>query len=370
MGPKGCTGGANKFMCPCVDMTSGFATKGICVSNFTCKATSAADGKLDPGMAQLGKILSDLMQKLMQGGQGGAGDSPPPPITGTQGCTQYFQTSDISQVSNPCAQYVPAVSEGITTTDSNGCDPLSAVLGMCGGENANTNANINTGSSTGTSVRPAATTTPRIIFQPTGVGGIGVPGGFRGDILTRDRGATAIAGARDEKSNVEVAGFYGSDTFGGQSAGLMARWCRERPWASNFLGKIVDPGVFDVLCKARGYQVGEPPPPSQGTVVRVNKAPVATSTPKAATSTPTVKPKVDIWAVPASVPLGARTSIFWSAQGVVSCVETSTDGSFNQRSLSGGAATVPITMATTFTIECDVSDGTKIRGSATVNLKI
>jgi hypothetical protein len=79
---------------------------------------------------------------------------------------------------------------------------------------------------------------------------------------------------------------------------------------------------------------------------------------------------VDIWAVPAAVPLGARTTIFWNTQGVTNCTETSPDGSFNQNSLSGGAATVPITGATTFSISCDAPDGSHVTGYVVVNLAI
>ena len=56
--------------------------------------------------------------------------------------------------------------------------------------------------------------------------------------------------------------------------------------------------------------------------------------------------------MPATVPLGARTTIFWNTENVTNCTETSPDGSFSQTSLSGGAATVPLTEATTFTISC------------------
>jgi hypothetical protein len=62
--------------------------------------------------------------------------------------------------------------------------------------------------------------------------------------------------------------------------------------------------------------------------------------------------RVDIWAVPASVPLGARTTVFWNTENVTNCTETSPDGNFNQTSLTGGAATVPLTGPTVFTISC------------------
>jgi hypothetical protein len=71
-----------------------------------------------------------------------------------------------------------------------------------------------------------------------------------------------------------------------------------------------------------------------------------------APTAPVLPPRVDIWAVPTSVPLGARTTIFWNTENVANCTETSPDGSFKQNSLSGGASTVPLTEATTYTISC------------------
>ncbi len=224
----------------------------------------------------------------------------------------------------------------------------------------------------------------RIINQPgSGLSGTEIPGGERGDILVRTSDGTLIAGTRDEKGNVEVAGFYGSQAFTNRgSESLMANWCRTRPWASGFLSKIVAPTFFDGVCKSRGYQVGEPPPapvPATPSQVPVKAAPlppkqipVAKPTPTSAatTSAPKVPPRIDIWAVPATVPLGTRTSIFWSAQNVVECKETSSDGQFSHKTLSGGSATVPIIELTTFTITCLVSDGTIVTKSVAVSLKL
>ena len=200
-----------------------------------------------------------------------------------------------------------------------------------------------------------------------------LPGGERGDIEVRWGGATIIGGMRDTQTNTEVAGFYGSETLGGQPQGLVGQWCKERPWVSNFLSKIVAPTFFDGLCKWRGFQVGTPPVLTQKPVVRPTTPtpkPVVATTTAPAPAAPVVPPKADIWAVPASVPLGGRTSIFWNTQGVTSCVESSPLGNFSQSSLSGGAATVPITAATTFTITCKAPDGSEITNSVVVNLKI
>ncbi len=358
MGKHGCKAGNNKFMCDCWDDTQGFRTMGKCVATFKCKALSNSDGTFDPAQKLLSDVLKQLMDKLMQGGGGGGGWTSPP---GFEGCTQYFQTSDISRLSDPCAQYVPDVSAGIDVT----LDPVSGIINPAIIVPATTGA-------TGTApTTPRASPPLRTIFQPN-LGGLNGPAvGLRGDILTRFRDATIIAGFRDEERNVEISGFLGSETSSGQqSTSLVARWCQSRPWSSNFLSKIATSAFFDNLCKARGYQVGfATSTTSQVTLVQRSTVIRATST-TPATSTPSVQPQVDIWASPPSVPLGGRTSIFWSAQGVLSCVEKASDGNFNHQSLSGGAATVPITEAVTFTITCSVSDGSTISGSVVVGLKI
>ncbi len=359
------------LFCPCGDLTSNFTTSGQCTAPVRCTAKATSDGTFDLEQKLLDEGLKQVM-KLLEGGKP-AGQTPGEQSYGnsfgSEECfTGRFQTSDISQLSNPCAEYVPEVSGGIDTGVGGECDPIRALLGTCGGTNTNTPVLVPT---TNTSTTSAPLVPPRrTIFQPN-LGGLNGPAtGLRGDILTRFKDATVLAGSRDEKNNVEVAGFFGSETFGNQQPqSLVARWCQTRPWATNFLSKIVTPSFFDNICKSRGYQVGIATSTTpQVTLIQKSPTKRATSTP--ATSTPTVQPKVDIWASPPSVTLGGRTSIFWNAQGVVSCTETASDGNFNQQSLSGGAATVPITEATTFTITCSVSDGTSITASTVVGLKI
>jgi hypothetical protein len=85
-------------------------------------------------------------------------------------------------------------------------------------------------------------------------------------------------------------------------------------------------------------------------------------------TTPVVPGRVDIWAVPPSVALGARATIFWNTENVSNCTETSPDGSFRQTSLSGGAATVPLTEPTTFTISCLDSGQNPTTDYVTVNI--
>lgn len=356
---------------------------GTCVATFKCKASvgggQGGQGGGDMGglMQALGQLMQALKPKEKSGGQGsGGGDSSGAGMGATSnygGCQgQYFQTSDITQLSNPCAQYVAPVSDSIT--GSSECDALSAALGICtedssdgGGETGNEDATgtSSVGQSTSSERPPRLASSTSLLFQ-----GLSPVSGSSGDITTGGGGATAVAGATDAESNVTVAGFYGAESgAGGQ--GLIARWCQSRPWASNFLSSIVPPSFFDGLCSLRGYQVGAPPPPSASYSQQPKaKKPSAPATTAPTTTTPVIPPKADIWASPTSVPLGARTSIFWNASGVTSCKETSSDGSFDQKSFSGGAATVPLTGATTFTIVCVAPDGTEVKDTVRVNLSI
>ncbi|HEY4522333.1 MAG TPA: hypothetical protein VJH91_01700 [Candidatus Paceibacterota bacterium] len=196
-----------------------------------------------------------------------------------------------------------------------------------------------------------------------------MPSGTSGDIRITNEGVTLIVRSRDPDKNTEVAGFYGSNTLTGQNpTGLVANLCRTRPWATNLLSYVVPANFFDGLCTWRGYQVGLPVPSApQVTVTQTRPKPTQqTST----TTAPVVEARVDIWAVPVSVPLGARTSIFWNTQGVASCIISSPDGSFNQSTLSGGASTVPLTGATMYTISCLKADSTPVTDYVMVNLAI
>lgn len=218
-------------------------------------------------------------------------------------------------------------------------------------------------------VSQGATTTPSVFANPAYL----IPG-LRGDIQIFSSGGTIIAGSRNQTGNTEVAGFFGSNTFNGQPQGVVANICRARPWATSVLSYVLPANFFDSLCVARGYAVGDPPPVQQPTVV-VTQTPSQpaqqTTAPTASTtSVPSVPASVRIWSVPASVPLGSRASIFWTSQGVTSCLVTSPDGSFSQTTLSGGASTVALTGATTFTISCLSPNGTPVTDYVTVNIAL
>ena len=401
---------------PCQD--TGSPTAGICATPGVCAGKTAGGQGLDAGLGQLGQMLGKLMEALKGGGGGGSGGGSSAPTTPTTGCQgTFFQTSDVSQLSNPCAQYVaPGVTINTSATSTT-CDALSQALGACGTSTTNNNCpSVAVACSDGYVQAPQDGTDanncplPNQCVLPPNTGNnanvssvlcsaskrllglcgdapnlsglgttSGLQGGMTGNIFLQNNGATIVANSLNPGNNSSVAGFYGSNTFGGaQSQGIAANLCANRPWQGGLLGGIIPASFFDGLCTWQGYQVGSSTPQTVP-VVQVQQttpAPTTTShpttpvTPVATTTTPSVPGKVQIWAVPASVPLNTRTSIFWSTQGVTNCTETSPDGSFNQSSLSGGAATVPILGATTFTISCIDGGGNPVTGYVTVNISI
>jgi hypothetical protein len=195
--------------------------------------------------------------------------------------------------------------------------------------------------------------------------------GSAGNILFSGNGVTIVGSSQDVGSNTGVAGFFGSDAGTGQQPqSIASRLCESRPWANGFWSSVLPVSFFDNLCTWQGYQVGTPAATTPVVQLQQTKPQTTHATTTVATTTPVIAPQVQIWAVPASVPLDTRTSIFWNTQGVTQCTETSPDGSFNQNSLAGGAATVPLTGATTFTISCLGPDGKPVTDYVTVNLSI
>ncbi len=257
--------------------------------------------------------------------------------------------------------------------------PLNT-LGESGTVSSGGTGTSNGGSLTGTSVSTGGGTqegaalnfnTPQTIVQS--IIQKNLPPGAYGDVKILANGTTIIAGVREKNS--EIAGFYGTTATTGASG--VAKLCSNRPWASNFLSFIIPATFFDSLCSWRGYAVGKaavtPPTPApttstfKPTTVKTTVGGTKTGT---ATTTPAVEARVDIWASPSTVPLGARTSIFWNTQGVTECIETSPDGSFSHTSLKGGASTVPLTSATTFTISCIAPNGAPVTDSITVQMAL
>ena len=390
MGTNGCEKSPNMHLCPCWDTPPGGKVTGICVDKINCegkkftdqegKSQSPGDAK---GMADALKGVMDLLKEFMK-------KEPKPPsqqpagLPGQQGCTAFYQVSIPS--TEPCANYVQPLSQSLGSSSLSsqfGSDLLGALGGTAGTglqdalegrEGAATNVSSLLSPSTGTSDEgqtaeaESSTSTGQVGY--TGLGGTkaSLQSGAHGDIEIREGGATVVAGTRDEQTNTEVAGFYGSDTSG-EPRGIVARMCLSRPWANSVVSFVIPPSFFDGLCMWRGYQVGKPPPPSAPVQQKATQTTPPPQPEQTITISP-VPPAVDIWAVPEKVPLGARTSVFWNTRGVAECTISGPDGNFRETSLSGGAATVPLSGPTTFTISCLTPEGKPVTSYVTVNLSI
>lgn len=192
--------------------------------------------------------------------------------------------------------------------------------------------------------------------------------GLHGDIRSFGKGVTIYATSRN--ANTVVAGFYGS----GSTAG---RLCQSRPWAKNFLSYVIPAAFFDNICSWAGYPNGAVSGSVQGGGGTgtfggtVRNTSVGAPTPVGGTQYPPgQQPQAKIWARPASVSIGGRTTIFWTSQFVTACTESSSDGNFSGSTVSGGASTVALSGPVTFTIKCRSIDGATISNSTTVTIGI
>ncbi|MEK7107360.1 MAG: hypothetical protein AAB899_04205 [Patescibacteria group bacterium] len=243
----------------------------------------------------------------------------------------------------------------VTTTTGSGTVDVSS---------SHLNLTNNTGSTAGTTASARAGT---------------VQASTWGDIQAAASGVTITAGGHDTDGRTGIAGFYGYDAVPGVTPQALAqRMCNARPWTSSSATPVIPPSFFDSICTARGYKAGSAPPASSAGAGAGTSANSSSVAPKATTTTSKRQgpievmgpAKVYITAVPASVKVGSRTSIFWNAVGVRSCITTSPDGSFSGNTLSGAASTVPITGETIFSIVCLKPDGSQIANYVRVKLTI
>ena len=402
--------------CPAFQFTetvNGFPTICVCVTSQPgiCKATSYKSVGGGGGMSGvggldqfLGKVFGDVLGKLLQGGGGGGsgggsgtGDQGYSPTQQYPACVRNTATNTVSPI--PCTETNGQVNYGATSY----VDPLSgsgslgnstddALLNALNGTgntsldtNTNTNTNLDTNTNTNTNTDTTSgsgsetvNTSDKITILSGQQGTLTANGkqlgGLQGDVIIGQSGGMLYARSRDPNSNTEVAGFYGGNTFGqSQSTSLIGRMCGARPWGEGMLGGLISGTFFDGLCKRFGYQVGAIAETSSGGGGGSGKRPTITITHNppqrpGTTTAPIVEPEVDIWANPPTVRLGTRTYIFWNARYVESCIESGP--SFSHTTLSGGASTVPISDASTFTIECLTSDGRTVSDSVRVNLAL
>lgn len=337
-----CVGGMNKFMCPCSDSTSGFTTSGKCLATFKCKGESV--GGMMPMLPMIPMMMPkmDMMMPQDPCMQPGAGSN--------------ATTSTSTQQTNPC--YGGGFDQGgsIFDTSSYFNDTSSDIDSSLFDDLNQPKGGVSNFLASST---PAQTQQTQTIVTPT------TTGKLTGAIKIGEAGATVIANLRDGVA--EVAGFFGGTTLGGNAGQSVAgRLCATRPWSGSIISKIIPASFFDTLCSKAGYQVGVTNPAPITQVAVPKKRPVQAMPPKQPVDLGPVE--IDIWAEPSSVRLGTRTYIFWRSQGVLDC--TVKGPNFTQNALAGGASTVPLSGATTYSLECALPDGTTVSDSVTVGLAI
>lgn len=362
---------SNKFGCPCFDETSGFTTPGKCIATFKCQASSS-DGK----PPEMPKLPEPPKQPEKQPDQ----NQDPCSTGGASGNGGAFERSSATstQASSTCPQNGSSqsfVSSGFdssifnTPSIANTSVP-DLVSSLLGGTNASNGAGA-AGGPANAANGTTATGTP--------ASAVGTSEGVLGDIRIIGNGVTILASNRDSIYNKQTAGFSGSFVASGATAqSVYTSLCASRPWATGFIATIVPPSFFDGLCSLRGYKVGGAGAKStgaasaSGATTNVTKKQKTTTPPAiglvVVDKKPDVIPEVDIWAVPASVSAGNRTTIFWSSKKAESCAVASGDGRFSQTGLSGGKASGALTTGTTFTISCTSSTGNHVNDFVTVNV--
>lgn len=338
---------------------------GYCVAKGACKASEV--GNITGGFFNVG---AQIVVGTIWGGIKNAFVGTPTVSQPSQPqCPTRYRVSVPS--SDPCAVYVPPVS----TSTLNMSDALLRALGpqsipakppqtSVGNFLLNMAENI---------VAPMAS---RASFSPEI---FPIEPGARGDIQLTTTGATIQAGLVDANRNLEVSGFFGAKTLIEAPASLAVRMCVVRPWQHAQVSAKIPASIFDAVCSGKGFKTGLPaaaaasgaaaPAKTSGSKLATTTASIATTT-AAVPEVPSVKPAAAIWASPESVPLGSRTTIIWDSKGVVSCVETSPDGNFNDDRKSGRASTVAIVGPTTFIISCLAPDGSHVTDFVRVNLAI
>ncbi len=336
MGPKGCIGGPNKFMCPCSDTTSGFVTSGHCLADQKCHGEST--GGMAPMLPMIPMPMPKMSMMMMPDpcAAGGATGSSSP-----AGCGGGYDTGSGS-IFDTSAYFNAGTSDSGSAFDN-----LNKSTGGVSNFLVNATATAQTDDSGAAPIVP--TTTANL----TGVIRIG------------GAGATIVANLKDGVS--EVAGFFGGNALNAIGAASVAgRLCATRPWAQSIISKVIPSAFFDGLCKFGGYQVGIITP--QVNVGGTIKIPTTKQKPTIPIPAVAGTPSATIWAEPASVRLGTRTYIFWKSVGVIDC--TVSGPNFSHMTLSGGASTVPLSGATTYSIECTAPDGSKVSDLVTVDLAI
>lgn len=308
--------------------------------------------------------------------------------TGTRIVVPFAGTTYVLSVTGPGGYYSCSATlsggAGVLSTASTIGDTLLDALNSSNGQTSisdllNSAANNQgTGGTSATGVNtllglnsdgtsPATTTRVTLGYPSTGTGGtLGSLPGQRGNIVVDGSGAMIIAGVRT--SNSETASFYGSGSSASEPKSFVGKMCVSRPWASGLVSKLIPTSFFDSLCSWQGYQVGVLAPSGPATPIRTATGQPTKAQPQTPVTQQTLNPQAKIWAQPASVRLGSRTSLFWTSSDVQSCSVAGPN--FTANTLAGGASTVPLSGEATFTITCKAANGTTVTQSATVTIAL
>lgn len=374
------------FMCPCMDTTNGFTTSGICVAPMKCQASAAE------GMPPMLPMLPMPMPMPSQPSDQGQGDP----------CAQSFINGSSSstkggEASSTCSSYYGQTqsfdTSGYSSYFSNISSGSTGASDFKPDTNGVTSLLNNTGASTGGSSQSTQTSATIVPGGSTNASNaapaapFGSKEGVSGDVQMQGAGVHVLASNRDSARGTQVSGFYGFQARSGVTAAIVFKnLCALRPWSSNFISFIVPSAYFDSLCTSRNLAVGVTAAtaaannssgtagasatgstakpkigatnPGTGVTIGTGVDQAAqdtSSTVPAAPRTYLGKARVDIWASPASVNSGQRTSIFWDTTGVYTCTLSSSDRSFTGSSLSGHGATQALTKNTTFMINCETA---------------
>ncbi|MBP9668809.1 MAG: hypothetical protein KBE09_00780 [Candidatus Pacebacteria bacterium] len=259
----------------------GGRVKGTCQKE-QFKAESSDGKAIDAGLQALMQALQGMLGKLGGGGGGGgsgsgagAGGTPGGATANPLGDTTNSILNSLlgrNSTTTPDAPKTTAkdiLDSAFDTTD----DTRTTTI-------LNPDGTTQSTSSVDTEIRTvlegddAAKNTPgtTVVERPTGNNDIPLPSGetASGDDGAISTGRVQPAGVtqngkgievrvRENGGSTEVAGFYGgSGTVGGSVQGAVSRVCTSRPWATNFLARLIRPSFFDNLCVRLGFSVTPP----------------------------------------------------------------------------------------------------------------
>src|SRR3989344_5666890 len=349
---------------PCWDWVGFIPVRGICLDRGVCKATAV--GNITGGFLQVGaqmfvgKFWGGVGNSIFGGGSAVVQPSQPQ-------CPTRYRVSVPS--SDPCAVYVPAVG----TSTLNTSDALLRALGKPSSQITPTKSQPSVGNVLLNRVENVVAPTSGRVSGAAEINPI-VPGAG-GDIQLTTTGATISAEIVDARRNIQFSAFFGAKTLTEAPRTLPERMCIVRPWMHPPVAQKIPVYIFDGICSEKGYKTGLPAAVAAASIQpTASTKPAMTISPTTIATTsvamPTIKPAAAIWAVPDSVPLGSRTTIFWNSQGVISCTQTSPDGNFTGNTKSGRESTVAITGPTTYIISCLAPDSSHVTDYVRVNLEI